>query len=237
LLAISRSARLRGGWSRNAERRSVPKAPVTFISSVALLLAAAILARAGRPDLVVSDHETGGEARWDSVLSRGKLLFGVADDDSHIYKPQDAENPDLARPGRGWIWVRADTLSWDAIIRALQRGDFHASTGIVPRDLQVTPTEYRLEITPVGDRRNLTAFVGQSGRVLATSTICDRRIGSAERNDTSALASSTPVGAWRGHNPLNACTSETGAPQADRDGPSTASNSRGRLHYLDAHRA
>ena len=77
------------------------------------------------------------EARWDSVLSRGKLLFGVADDDSHSYKPQDAENPDMARPGRGWIWVRADTLSADAIVRALRRGDFYASTGITLRDVKV----------------------------------------------------------------------------------------------------
>jgi hypothetical protein len=110
------------------------------------------------------------EARWDSILSRGKLLFGVADDDSHSYKPQDAENPDLARPGRGWIWVRADTLSADAIVRALRRGDFYASTGIVLKDLQVSPTEYRLEITAAGDRRYVTEFIGQNGRILERST-------------------------------------------------------------------
>ena len=110
------------------------------------------------------------EARWDSVLSRGKLLFGVADDDSHSFKPQDAEDPDLARPGRGWIWVRADTLTRDAIMRALQRGDFYASTGITLKELQITPSEYRLEITPAGDRRYLTEFIGKNGRVLAKST-------------------------------------------------------------------
>lgn len=110
------------------------------------------------------------EARWDSVLSRGKLLFGVADDDSHSYKPEDAENPDLARPGRGWIWVRADTLSPAAIVRALHRGDFYASTGITLKDLQVSDTLYRLEITPAGDRRYLTEFIGKNGRVLASST-------------------------------------------------------------------
>ena len=110
------------------------------------------------------------EARWDSVLSRGKLLFGVADDDSHSYKPQDAENPDMARPGRGWIWVRADTLSADAIVRALRRGDFYASTGITLRELKVDSGQYRLEITPAGDRRYLTEFIGQGGRILARST-------------------------------------------------------------------
>jgi hypothetical protein len=110
------------------------------------------------------------EARWDSVLSRGRLLFGVADDDSHSFKPQDAENPDMARPGRGWIWVRADTLTAEAIVRSLRRGDFYASTGITLRDLRITPTEYRLEIAPAGDRRYLTEFIGMNGRILATST-------------------------------------------------------------------
>ena len=110
------------------------------------------------------------EARWDSVLSRGKLLFGVGDDDSHSYKPEDAENPDMARPGRAWIWVRADTLSADAILRALHRGDFYASTGVTLKELKVDPTQYALEITPAGDRRYLTEFIGQGGKVLARST-------------------------------------------------------------------
>ena len=110
------------------------------------------------------------EARWDSVLSRGKLLFGVGDDDSHSYKPEDAENPDMARPGRAWIWVRADTLSAEAILRALHRGDFYASTGVTLKELKVDPTQYALEITPAGDRRYLTEFIGQGGKVLARST-------------------------------------------------------------------
>ncbi len=110
------------------------------------------------------------EARWDSVLSRGKLLFGVADDDSHSYKLEDAENPDMARPGRGWIWVRADTLTADAILRALHRGDFYGSTGILLKDLQIDPVQYALEIVPAGDRRYLTEFIGQGGKVLARST-------------------------------------------------------------------
>jgi hypothetical protein len=110
------------------------------------------------------------EARWDSVLSRGKLLFGVAVDDSHSYKPQEAEKPDLARPGRGWVWVRADTLSAEAILRAMHRGDFYASTGITLRDLKFDAGEYRLEIAPAGDRRYLTEFIGRGGQVLARNT-------------------------------------------------------------------
>ena len=48
------------------------------------------------------------EALWDSLLSRGKLLFGVADDDSHSFRSEDADSPDATRPGRAWVMVRAD---------------------------------------------------------------------------------------------------------------------------------
>jgi hypothetical protein len=109
------------------------------------------------------------EARWDSVLSRGRLIFGVADDDSHHFKLQDGENKDQARPGRGWVMVRADTLTPAAIVGALHRGDFYASTGITLRDLRISPSEYALEIVLANDRRYRTEFIGQGGKVLATS--------------------------------------------------------------------
>src|SRR5688500_9810035 len=104
------------------------------------------------------------------MLSDGTLLFGMTDVDSHSNKPEDTENQDMERDGRGWIWVRADTLSQAAIVGALRRGDFYASTGVTLRDLQVSDTLYRLEITPAGDRRYLTEFIGKNGRVLASST-------------------------------------------------------------------
>jgi hypothetical protein len=114
-------------------------------------------------------HMPSTEALWDTLLSRGKLLFGVADDDSHHFRPEGAENPDLARPGRGWIWVRADTLTMDAILVALRRGDFYSSTGVTLRDYRATPTEIRLEIVPSADRRYRTEFIGKGGRILGTA--------------------------------------------------------------------
>ena len=110
------------------------------------------------------------EALWDSLLTRRKVMFGVGDDDSHFFKPQDAENPDLARPGRAWVMVRADTLSQDAIVASLRRGDFYASTGVTLSDYQVTAREVRVDIAATGDVRYRTDFIGSGGRVLATST-------------------------------------------------------------------
>jgi hypothetical protein len=107
------------------------------------------------------------EVLWDSLLSRGKLLFGVADDDSHHFQPEGAENPDLARPGQGWIMVRADTLTSPAILAAIARGDFYASTGVTLADYRAGASDVSLDIAPAGDRRYLTEFIGTGGRVLA----------------------------------------------------------------------
>ena len=110
------------------------------------------------------------EALWDSLLTRGKLLFGVASDDSHSFRPEEAENPEATRPGRAWVMVRAGSLTRDAILAALARGDFYSSTGVTLRAYSADAREIRLEIEPSNDRRFLIEFIGRGGRVLATAT-------------------------------------------------------------------
>jgi len=129
----------------------------------------------GHPDV----HNLGGtdstgntfpshEAAWDSLLSRGRVIWGVADDDSHHFKPEDADNPDLTRSGRGWVMVRADTLTRDAIVNALRRGEFYSSTGVALRAYSASRSDISLEITPRVDTRYRIEFVGKGGRVLST---------------------------------------------------------------------
>ena len=108
------------------------------------------------------------EALWDSLLTRGKTIFGVADDDAHSFKPQDADSYELTRPGRGWIVVRADTLTADAILSGIRRGDFYASTGVMLDSLAMNRFEIRLSMTEGMERRFLTEFIGSRGRVLAS---------------------------------------------------------------------
>lgn len=109
------------------------------------------------------------EAIWDTLLTRGKVIFGVASDDMHSLRPSEAERADLARPGRGWIQVRAETLSTPAILSAIRRGDFYASNGVTLRAYDVTATDIRVSIEPQNDRRYRTEFIGSGGRILATS--------------------------------------------------------------------
>lgn len=110
------------------------------------------------------------EALWDSLLSRGKVLFAVGDDDAHSFKLQDADDYELTRPGRSWIMVRADTLTAPAILGAIRRGDFYASTGVTIGELSMSKERISLRMErPKGDDRLfVTEFVGRGGRVLST---------------------------------------------------------------------
>ena len=111
------------------------------------------------------------EALWDTLLTRGTLLFGVASDDSHAFRPEDLGNPGATRPGVAWVMVRADTLSAAAIMAALRAGRFYSTTGIGLADYHANSQEVVLQLAPPAgpgdDRRYLTTFIGQGGRVLA----------------------------------------------------------------------
>lgn len=106
----------------------------------------------------------GSEELWDSLLSRGMILYGVASDDTHDYLGDFM--PRLAHPGKGWVVARVSELTPDAVCAALDEGDFYASTGVELVDVQVTAKEYRLEIKPLGDTTYTTRFIGRDGAVL-----------------------------------------------------------------------
>lgn len=108
------------------------------------------------------------EALWDSLLTRGKVVFAVGDDDAHSFRPTDADAYELTRPGRSWIVVRADTLTAPAILGGIRRGDFYASTGVMFKDFVANTKEIRITIQPVYDARYRTEFIGKNGIVLAT---------------------------------------------------------------------
>src|SRR5688572_16444915 len=67
------------------------------------------------------------EAIWDTLLTKGRRVYGVAVDDSHHWKrPWDT---DIAPPGKAWVVVRAERDA-KSIVKALERGEFYASTGV-----------------------------------------------------------------------------------------------------------
>jgi len=107
----------------------------------------------------------GTEALWDAMLTAGLTVFGVASDDVHELKRPWVRAS--AKPGLGWVVVRAPSLTADAILSALARGDFYASTGVELTDIQATPKRLVVTIKELSYARYTVQFIGKGGRVLA----------------------------------------------------------------------
>ncbi|RIK72715.1 hypothetical protein DCC62_18985 [candidate division KSB1 bacterium] len=115
-------------------------------------------------------HNLGGggwpgmEEVWDHLLSGGKRIYGIAVDDAHHFQGEFA--PERSNPGRGWVVLKARTLSPLEIVQNLEAGLFYASTGVELEDIQIEPKEIALHIRQEGDFKYRTEFIGNQGRVL-----------------------------------------------------------------------
>jgi hypothetical protein len=107
----------------------------------------------------------GMEDVWDRILSSGKLIYGLGDDDAHVFKQPG--NPNVSGPGRGWVFVRAERLAPRPIVEALERGDFYASTGVELSDYQVTATAITVTIKPDPSSKYRVQFIGRNGAILS----------------------------------------------------------------------
>lgn len=107
------------------------------------------------------------EEIWDRVLSTGRVLHGIATDDSHHFHGEFAAA--RVNPGRAWIMVRAPELTAEALMAAIARGDFYATTGVELKSYEVSEREIRIEL-PSGSGstapRYRTFFIGKDGVVL-----------------------------------------------------------------------
>ena len=112
------------------------------------------------------------EEIWDGVLSAGKLMFGVATDDSHNYLDF---SPGLSNPGRGWVMVCTAELTEESIIEALASGSFYASTGVALPQLEVSQEGIYLGIEQDWDYVYTTTFTGRGGVTLAENVGLEAR--------------------------------------------------------------
>jgi hypothetical protein len=120
-----------------------------------------------------TNQEGGGgvpglEEVWDRILTSGALLYGIAVDDAHHFKqPGD---PRASGPGRGWVTVRAARLEAKALLDALERGDFYASTGVVLDDVVATATALTVRVKTESSSKYRIRFIGRGGQVLLEAT-------------------------------------------------------------------
>jgi hypothetical protein len=110
---------------------------------------------------------TSVEAMWDTLLTAGQRVYGVGVDDAHEFAKL---GPEQSNPGRAWVVVRVARRDAREILTALQRGRFYTSTGVELADVQVTKTTLTVVIVGASASSFRTEFIGDTGRVLLTTT-------------------------------------------------------------------
>ena len=108
------------------------------------------------------EHRPGMELIWDIILTRRlinnqPIMFGIAVDDSHHYHEMGL---DRSNSGRGWVMVRTDQLTPEAIVGAMEAGEFYGSTGVSFADIQISDGALTLEIEAEDGVSYETTFIG-----------------------------------------------------------------------------
>ncbi|MBM4176756.1 MAG: T9SS type A sorting domain-containing protein [Ignavibacteria bacterium] len=91
---------------------------------------------------------------WDSVLSTGRLIYGVAADDSHRESHQ----------AKAWIMVYSSSNNKDTLVKAIRNGDFYCSTGIILDSIFYSSNRIYLK----SQNGNSIKFIGKDGNTLST---------------------------------------------------------------------
>ncbi|MBU63805.1 MAG: hypothetical protein CMI26_15040 [Opitutae bacterium] len=124
------------------------------------------------------------EELWDDLLTQGMTIYGVGSDDAHHFGQW---NPGKSNPGRGWVMVRTKELTSDAITKAMTRGDFYASSGVMLKKVVRDSKRIEIEVDEEATSKELTSpilygrkvkegkpgysveFIGPKGKVIRTS--------------------------------------------------------------------
>ena len=123
------------------------------------------------------------EKMWDQILTHrltsgtGEIIYGLATDDAHNYHQYQMNR---SNPGRGWVMVKATHLSAESIIKAMENGDFYASTGVKVNLIEIGQTSYKIEMMPEDGTTFTTQFIGTTKRDMLTVEVFDGQ----ERNST-----------------------------------------------------
>jgi hypothetical protein len=100
---------------------------------------------------------------WDIALTlrltseNPETLYGIGVDDSHHYHAQGLR---FSNAGRGWIWVRAPQLTPESLLRAMERGDFYASSGVALADVMTASNRLAIRIEAEPGVTYRTQFIG-----------------------------------------------------------------------------
>jgi hypothetical protein len=103
------------------------------------------------------------ERMWDIILTKRlaelnlPVIYGVATDDAHKFQQF---GPNSANPGRGWVGVKAVHLTPEAIVEAMEAGDFYASTGVKISTLSFNGRAFHVAAEPEEGVSYTIQFIG-----------------------------------------------------------------------------
>jgi hypothetical protein len=103
------------------------------------------------------------ERIWDIILTKRlaelglPVMYGLATDDGHAYHNIPSR---ASEPGRGWVMVLAAELTPAAIIDALERGDFYASSGVTLCRVASSTLGLEVAVQPQDDATFKIEFIG-----------------------------------------------------------------------------
>ncbi|MCL6520475.1 MAG: CehA/McbA family metallohydrolase [Armatimonadetes bacterium] len=103
------------------------------------------------------------EQIWDYLLSNGKEVYASATDDMHSIK-DGPTGPN--GPGKGWIVAKVPELTPKAVLTALSKGDFYASTGVELEDYSFDGERFYIKVRPKPGKSYMIRFVGKWGSIL-----------------------------------------------------------------------
>ncbi len=108
------------------------------------------------------DARPSTERMWDILLAERlaggeDVMYGLAVDDSHEYHEFGSGR---VNPGRGWVMVRAAGLDAEAIVQAMEAGDFYASSGVTLEEIRVSESGVSLTIRPDPGVEYRSQFIG-----------------------------------------------------------------------------
>lgn len=132
----------------------------------------------------------GTEQMWDQIniayVNRGQpLLYGLATDDSHNYHQFGKT---FSNSGRGWVMVSANALTPEALIEALEAGDFYASTGVTldgvsfqghTLDVRIKPEpgiNYTIEFVGVREGEQTSSVLRKVGGIKANFKLTEKHV-------------------------------------------------------------
>ena len=101
---------------------------------------------------------------WDNLLSKGKFVWGFANDDMHLWE-------DFAN---AWNMIFTTSDSHETILSSIQNGAFYASTGLYLKEFEFDREEKILKVSANlysgNSNKNDYLFIGENGKLLHKET-------------------------------------------------------------------